>query len=199
VHREPTSTGVSTSGDMHCSGPAVSKRSRVIAGLGGLDARMCAGGIVLCGVLLIGCGGSKTPSNTSSTAMTATQPSSTQMTSSTVTPPPSSEVSPGVVRASARGVSATMHASTHSPRVNRPWPVSFTVTSAGKPVRAEVRYQYLFAGQVVARRSHYTFTGSFHDVFMWPSSAVGYPLTFRAVISSGDVTLNLDYPVRVAR
>ncbi|HUY60052.1 MAG TPA: hypothetical protein VMV16_10115 [Solirubrobacteraceae bacterium] len=96
-------------------------------------------------------------------------------------------------------MSATMHASTHSPRVNRPWPVSFTVTSAGKPVKSEVRYQYLFAGQVVARRSHYTFDGSFHDVFTWPASAVGYPLTFRAVIGSGKITLNLDYPVRVVR
>ena len=34
-----------------------------------------------------------------------------------------------------------MHASNHSPRVNRPWPVSFTVTSAGKPVKAEVLYE----------------------------------------------------------
>jgi hypothetical protein len=92
-----------------------------------------------------------------------------------------------------------MHASTHHPRVNRNWPVGFMVSRAGRPVKAEVRYRYLFAGQVVARRSHYTFTGSFHDIFMWPSSAVGYPLTFRAVISAGGVMLNLDYPVQVVR
>lgn len=64
-------------------------------------------------------------------------------------------------------------------------------------MRASVEYEYLFGGQVVARRSHYTFIGHFSDVFRWPSTAVGYPLTFRAVIVSDDTTINLDYPVRV--
>ena len=58
-------------------------------------------------------------------------------------------------------------------------------------------YEYLFGGQVVAHRSHYTFTGHFSDIFKWPSSAVGYPLTFRAVIVSDGATINLDYPVQV--
>jgi hypothetical protein len=150
---------------------------------------------VIC-LAVAGCGGSSKTATTSSTAPPSTQtPTSTTAT----TPPASTEVSPGVVSSSQGPVSATMHASTHHPRVNEPWPVSFTVTSAGKPVKAEVRYQYLFAGQVVARRSHYTFTGAFHDTFHWPSSAVGYPLTFRAVIAAANATLNLDYPVQVAR
>jgi hypothetical protein len=74
-----------------------------------------------------------------------------------------------------------------------------TVTHAGKPAQAQVRYQYLFAGQVVARRSHYRFEGVFHDVFRWPPSAVGYPLVFRAVVQANGVTLRLDYPVQVER
>jgi hypothetical protein len=96
-------------------------------------------------------------------------------------------------------VSATLHASTHHPRVGAAWPISFAVTSQGKAARAEVAYEYLFGAQVVAHRSHYRFTGHFHDVFRWPASAVGYPLTFRAVITSGGGTLNLDYPVQVLR
>jgi hypothetical protein len=92
-----------------------------------------------------------------------------------------------------------MHASARRPRVNRPWPVSFAVSQAGKPVAAEVRYEYMFAGQVVAHRSDYHFTGHFHDTFLWPSSALGYPLTFRAVILAGGETLYLDYPVQVTR
>jgi hypothetical protein len=92
-----------------------------------------------------------------------------------------------------------MHASTHHPRVNAHWPISFLVTSAGKPGSAKVEYEYLFGGQVVAHRSHYKFRGTFHDIFTWPSSAVGYPLTFRAVIKAGGVTLNLDYAVQVRR
>jgi hypothetical protein len=157
--------------------------------------------LAILGLALAGCGGSsaKTASTTRPSTTAATQTSTAPTTPSTGTTPPSTEISPGVVRASWQGVTATMHASTHHPHVNRPWPVSFVVSMAGKPVKAEVRYQYLFAGQVVGRRSHYRFTGSFHDIFTWPSSAVGYPLTFRAVISSGKLTLSLDYPVQVVR
>jgi hypothetical protein len=96
-------------------------------------------------------------------------------------------------------VTATLHAGTHNPRVGRPWPVRFTVTRAGGPVTASVSFEYLFGGRVVARRSHYAFVGYFSDTFIWPSAAVGYPLTFRAVVVSGGTTINLDYPVQVSR
>lgn len=103
------------------------------------------------------------------------------------------------MRGSAGTLAATMHASSHHPRVDRAWPVSFTASRSGRPVHARVHYEYMFAGQVVAHRSTYAFTGRFHDVFHWPASAVGYPLTFRAVISSAGTSVNLDYAVRVAR
>ena len=90
-----------------------------------------------------------------------------------------------------------MHAAGHHPHVGRPWPISFIATEAGRPAHAEVAYEYLFAGQVVAHRSHYRFIGHFHDIFRWPSSAVGFPLTFRAVIKGAGATLNLDYAVQV--
>jgi hypothetical protein len=92
-----------------------------------------------------------------------------------------------------------MRAGTHKPRVGRPWPVHFRVTRAGSPAKASVGYEFLLAGQVVARRSHYTFTGSFSDIVVWPSQSLGYPLTFRAVIVSEDATIYLDYPVQVTR
>ncbi len=60
-------------------------------------------------------------------------------------------------------------------------------------------YQFLLASQAVAHRSHDVFSGRFSDVLQWPASAVGYPLTFRAVITSGATTINLDYPVQVHR
>jgi hypothetical protein len=135
---------------------------------------------------LAGCGGGKSSKQTTSAGSQAT-------------PPASRETSPGVVQAAAQGIGATMHASGHHPRVNKPWPVSFTVTQANAPARARLRYEYLFAGQVVAHRSNYGFRGSFHDTFVWPRSALGYPLTFRAVITSGKTTLNLDYAVKVIR
>jgi hypothetical protein len=96
-------------------------------------------------------------------------------------------------------VVATLHAGTHAPRVNRPWPIAFTVTRGGRAAHASVSYEYLFAGSVVARRSHYTFTGRFADTFLWPASAVGYALTFRAVVVCGATTVDLNYPVQVRR
>lgn len=75
----------------------------------------------------------------------------------------------------------------------------FTVTSAGRPAAAIVEYEFVLAGQVVAHRSHYSFRGGFSDVVVWPATAVGYPLTFRAVVSSSGIVLNLDYPVKVQR
>jgi hypothetical protein len=153
-----------------------------------------------------GCGGSSggkssqssstRPSTSTSTAATSTAPST-----STTPPAPAASASAGSghkASASAGGVTATLRASTHQPTVGKPWPIHFTVLRGGQAVGASVSYEYLFAGQVVARRSHYTFHGRFSDVFIWPSSAVGYPLTFRAVIVSQGATINLDYPVQVS-
>jgi hypothetical protein len=150
------------------------------------------GVVVLASALLGACGGS------GGTTSTRAVPSTSTASTMPAQPAGSTETSPGVVRASSGGVTATMHASTHRPHVNKRWPIAFVVTRGGKPAKAQVAYEYLFAGQVVAHRSHYTFTGSFHDIFEWPSSAVGYPLTFRAVITAGGATVNLDYPVQVA-
>jgi hypothetical protein len=92
-----------------------------------------------------------------------------------------------------------LRAGTHKPKANRPWPVHFTVTRAGSPAKSSVGYEFLLAGQVVARRSHYTFTGSFSDIVVWPSASVGYGLTFRAVVVSNRATIDLDYPVQVTK
>jgi hypothetical protein len=92
-----------------------------------------------------------------------------------------------------------LHAGTHRPKVGRPWPVRFTVARTGGPAEASVSYEYLYGGQVVARRSHYNFTGHFSDTFIWPGEAVGYALTFRAVVVSDGATIHLDYPVKVTR
>lgn len=147
-------------------------------------------------LLLSGCGSSTKPKTSSTRSGTTTQtttPPSPARTSTTVTSGPAGVT----VSGSLKGVTASMHPANHHPKVKAPWPISFTVTRDGRPAHASVRYEYLFAGQVVARRSHYTFTGRFSDVFHWPATAVGYPLTFRAVIVSGGVSINLDYPVQV--
>lgn len=157
--------------------------------MSGRAARLLSGSTA---VLLLagGCGGSSKSRSPGSAAPTAPQ---TTVRGST---PPAPATS-GTVTGSSRGVTATLHAGTHHPKVGRGWPLRFTVTRAGHAARASLSYEYLFNGQVVAHRSHYTFNGRFSDVFRWPSSAVGYPLTFRAVIVSGGATIDLDYPVQV--
>ncbi len=94
----------------------------------------------------------------------------------------------------------TLSAQTHRPVVGAPWPIVIQAhDAAGHPLRAEVRYQYLFAGSVVARRSHYRFRGTFHDTFRWPARSLGVPLTFRAVVTTPLGTRRLDYAVKVTR
>ncbi|HTU78427.1 MAG TPA: hypothetical protein VMF09_06680 [Solirubrobacteraceae bacterium] len=152
---------------------------------------------------LAACGGSSSKHENSTaarrTGATTTSSSTTASAPATAPSTPTSPGAPNTVTVSKEGVTATLHASTHAPLVERPWPISFTVTRGGMPARASVSYEYLFGGQVVARRSHYAFDGHFSDVFHWPASAVGYPLTFRAVIGAGTVSIDLDYAVQVAR
>jgi hypothetical protein len=148
---------------------------------------------ILAGVLAAGCGGGSAQSGVRSA-------SASNSASGLPAPPaaaPSTSASADTVTGSAQGVTATLHAASHHPRVGRPWPIQFTVTHGGRPARASVSYEYLYAGQVVARRSHYTFTGHFSDTFDWPASSVGYPLTVRAVIVSEGRTIDLDFPVQV--
>jgi hypothetical protein len=169
--------------------------------------RWLAVGPVAAALLVAGCGGSSKSSTTGSTPShaTSTQAIATSHTTSTAPSAPAQAVSATsgaasrTVSASSGGVTASLQADTHAPKVEASWPIHFIVTRGGAPVTASVSYEYLFSGQVVAHRSHYTFKGHFSDVFKWPASAVGYPLTFRAVIASGGVTINLDYPVQVSK
>lgn len=147
---------------------------------------------------LAGCGQSSNGSSGKSSTATISKPPTT--TRSAEQPAiASSGATARIVSGSAAGVTARMRAGTHHPKVGRPWPLRFTVIAAGHPVKARVSYEYLFAGRVVAHRSHYTFTGHFSDTFLWPSSAVGYPLTFRAALVAKGASINLDYPVQVTR
>ena len=117
---------------------------------------------------------------------------------------------------------ATLKASTHSPKVDRAWPITVTVRShSGKALRATALYQFVYNGQVVAtrypspkadlhskcnkegtcRHSPYPFTGRLRDpTVTWPARSVGIALKFRVVVKvKGLGTRNLDYSVRVRR
>lgn len=96
---------------------------------------------------------------------------------------------------------AHLHAPTHSPRAHHAWRITITArTHRGSRLSGRVRYEYLYGGQVVARRSNYRFTrGVFHDTITWPSTAIGYRLVFRAVVSTRLGVVRLPYAVKVRR
>jgi hypothetical protein len=151
--------------------------------------RACAAVAVLA---LAGCGGSSTRGATGSTARGAAAPPPANAGPLIVT-------RPGFVSTEAGGARATLHAGTHRPRATARWPIVLSASDRGAPADARVEYEFVLAGQVVARRSHYRFHGRFADQLEWPPESVGYPLTFRAAVSVAGVTLNLDYPVQVQR
>lgn len=103
------------------------------------------------------------------------------------------------ISGSSKGVTATMHVGTHHPTVGHNWPMQFTAARSGKAARVTVTYEYLFAGRVVAVRAHHTFTGHFSDALVFPASALHEPLTFRAAVTAGSSTINLDYPIEVVK
>jgi hypothetical protein len=112
-------------------------------------------GSVVAALLAAGCGsssggGSTQASSASSVAQATTSTSGAP--SSTVATAVASRFAAGVVTGSSGAVTATLHAGTHHPKVDQAWPLSFTVSAAGRPAKASVSYEYLFGGQVVAHR-----------------------------------------------
>jgi hypothetical protein len=110
-------------------------------------------------------------------------------------------------------LTATFTAGTHHPSCKQKWPVSVTASLDGKPAHATAFYQFMYNGQVVAKRYPYAatprnrqnriwhFFGHFTDNTFGPFGAlsVGQPLTVRAVVQAGRYTAYPSYSVTVVR
>jgi hypothetical protein len=117
------------------------------------------------------------------------------------------------VSASSGGLSATLHAGTHHPKVNHHWPIRVSATLNGHSVRgAGAYYQFLYNGQQVSKQAicpnsgttncknfGFKFNGGFSDFLLFPSRSVGFPLTLRVVVSAGGHTVYLAYSVQVVK
>jgi hypothetical protein len=104
--------------------------------------------------------------------------------------------------ANAGPLRAAIIPSTHTPKVNAPWPLKVTATAHGKPTRASATYRFLFDGLVVSTQyprfnKHFTFTGQFSDSLVFPPDSAGQPLTLEVVVSSGADTVALGWSINV--
>ncbi len=57
-----------------------------------------------------------------------------------------------VVKQTSGPLTATLAPSTHTPKINKNWPITVTATVKGKPAHATAAYEFLFAGMVVQHR-----------------------------------------------
>jgi hypothetical protein len=99
---------------------------------------------------------------------------------------------------------AALHAPTHTPRVNKPWPIWIRVAdSAGHPIRARLTMRFLYAGVPVGKVDNgrvHTFLGSWREPkgeeISFPAESRGQKLTFQALVTARGRTIKLNYWVR---
>jgi hypothetical protein len=96
---------------------------------------------------------------------------------------------------------ATLHAPTHTPPVNKPWVISIRATDLhGRPIRARLTMRFLFAGVPVGKVDNgrvYTFVGTWREKkgeeITFPPEARGHRLTFQALVTARRHTAKLNY------
>lgn len=152
---------------------------------------------VLVSAVAAGCGGGG-----SGASSTASQTSSTATTRTTAARPGTRPKRAGVAASVKSGpVRGRLRGANHAPTVNRPWLYSVHVTDAhGRPLSGIVDIQFAFGGQVVGRDtppSHPITHGTWRDTLKFPASAIGAPLSFRAVVHTRAGSITLGWPITV--
>ena len=119
----------------------------------------------------------------------------------TTTTPATTQTAPGTIPApdARRGLEVRVRPEHRQPVAGRAYPITVTATRDGRPVSGTIEYGFVFAGSVVARRSHYHFdNGRFTDDLQFPKRATGIPLTLRVFVTTDDGgKAHADLPVRV--
>jgi hypothetical protein len=95
---------------------------------------------------------------------------------------------------------------THTPKVGVRWPYSVTETVGGRAAAARITAQIVDPlggkhpvgfGLKKGNVTNIAFKGTFKDFVIWPKTAVGYPLTFRVTVTSGNAKKVVNYVVTV--
>jgi len=106
--------------------------------------------------------------------------------------------------ATAASVQVTVHAASHAPKVNKPWPVTVTATEAGKPVAATLTMQILFSGTPVGKIDNgrvYHFVGTWKEKagneITFPAASRGEPLTVQFIVKAAGQTIRKNWSIKV--
>jgi len=102
--------------------------------------------------------------------------------------------------ASAAPFKAVLHAPNHTPKVHAKWRITVDVTRGSQKLSGSVRYEFLFAGQVVSHQSGHKFrAGVYRDALVFPASAVGMQLTLDTIVKTKYGTVKLPWTVTTKR
>jgi hypothetical protein len=102
--------------------------------------------------------------------------------------------------ASAAPFKAVLHAPDHTPTVNAKWRITVDVTRGAQKLSGSVRYEFLYAGQVVSHQSGHKFSGGvYRDALQFPATAVGMRLTLDTIVKTKYGTVKLPWTVTTKR
>jgi hypothetical protein len=102
--------------------------------------------------------------------------------------------------ASAAPFTAMLNAPNHTPKVNAKWRITVDVTRGSQKLAGSVRYEFLFAGQVVSHQSGHKFSGGvYRDALVFPASAVGMTLTLDTIVKTKYGTVKLPWTITTKR
>jgi hypothetical protein len=93
------------------------------------------------------------------------------------------------------------HFLNHTPVVNRKWPLVLDVTRGRERLSGNVRYEFLYQGQVVSHQPGHRFKhGVYRDTMKFPANSLGEPLTLRVIVTVPHMgTEHIDWAIHSKR
>jgi hypothetical protein len=96
------------------------------------------------------------------------------------------------------GITFSVRAPSHAPRVGEDWTIAVAAARGAKPVTGKVTMDVIYQGKV---GGHVTTArlvdGAFSKKIVWPARSVGYPLTMRIKLSGGGQRCTFLYDLKI--
>jgi hypothetical protein len=105
-----------------------------------------------------------------------------------------------VVTGTSGGMTATLHAQDHTPKVNANWSYSVEAVNAqGQALTGTVATEFTYNGTVVGHEApptHPLTNGRLDDMVQFPPASLAIQLGFQVVVTTPDGSVTLDWPVK---